>query len=110
MQAINDALFGATGSAHLQFLVFAFLGGCVAWLIARPRSWSCWLSTLLVVGASGAWLGAEAACLLARADRGGGAQIVGALLGALALAYAWRGLHPRPEADHGGVAIHPPHA
>lgn len=105
MQAIIDAIFGATGSAHLQFLVFVFLGVSVGWILARPSGWSCWRTTLLVVGVSGAWLGGEFACLIGQAPRGGPGQVLSAMAGAAALAYAWRWLHPRPD-----IAADPPRA
>ena len=97
MQAIMDAVFGVNGSAHLQFLVYVFLGMSVGWALSRPCAWSCWLTTVLMIGVSGAWLGAEAACLIGQADRGGLVQLAAAATGAGALVYAWRWLHPRPE-------------
>jgi hypothetical protein len=107
MQTIIDAALGANGSVHLQFLIFAILGMSVAWILARPCVWGSWLTTLLVIGVSGAWLGGEAACLIGQADRGGAAQVGAAMAGAGLLAYAWRWLHPRPQAA-GDIAI--PHS
>lgn len=109
MQTIMDAIFGANGSAHLQFLVFAFLGTGVGWMLARPCAWNCWLTSLLVIGVSGAWLGAEFACLIGQATPGGAMHLGAATAGAAGLTYAWRFLHPRPEAA-GAVAIRPSRA
>lgn len=97
MQAIMDAVFGVNGSAHLQFLVYVFLGMSVGWVVSRPCAWSDWLTTVLVIGASGAWLGAEVACLIGQADRGGLIQLAAATTGAGGLVYVWRLLHPRPD-------------
>lgn len=109
MQTIIDATFGANGSAHLQFLVFVMLGMSVGWMLARPCGWSCWAATLLIIGVSGAWLGAQAACLIGQVDRGGAVQFAASVVGAGVLTYAWRWLHPPPQASS-SVAIPQSHA
>lgn len=105
MNAIFDALTSSNASANIQFFVLFALGVGVGWLMARPCGWSCWFSTLAVVGVSGAWLGAEAAYRIGQAPRGGGEQLLAAMAGAALMVHLWRRLHPRPHDDH-HIAIH----
>jgi uncharacterized membrane protein YeaQ/YmgE (transglycosylase-associated protein family) len=114
MQEIFDAAFGvgvnAALSALVEFLVYVVMGVSAGWLLARPRRMNPWFTSLALVGVCGAWLGAEIAHLFGQAPRGGSEQFVAALIGAGALAYAWRKWHPRPPSDGVDVAIHRRHA
>jgi len=97
MNAILDAAIGTNVSANIQFITLLLLGLAVGWLMARPCGLSCWFTTLVMVGVSGAWLGAEITHLLGQGPRGGLTQLVAAMAGAALTAHAWRRFHPRPE-------------
>lgn len=104
MKAVLEAVAGASAtSLNVQFVAYLLIGMCVGWLLTRPCRWNSWCTSLALVGVCGAWLGAEVAHLFGQAESGSAHQFVAALIGAGALAYFWRRLHPRP--DEGDVAI-----
>jgi hypothetical protein len=109
--SIFDGAFGVSIASCIEFAVLLGIGLAAGWLFARPRKWSSHFGSLAVVSVCGAWMGAEFAHLFGRVDWDGAEGLASATLGAVALAYAWRRLHPPPESDAGeGVAIHQPHA
>lgn len=69
------------------------MGLAIGWLLGAPRRAGHWSPALAIMGVCGAWLGAETACLIGQAARGSATEFVAALLGAAALAYAWRRRH-----------------
>jgi len=97
---LNAALGAAAGSSFFQFAAFLMIGAAVGWLMVRPRRLHECSASLPMIGVCGAWLGAEMACLIGQAQRGGGGMFLAALIGALGLAWFWRRHHPEP--DNGG--------
>lgn len=90
-----DAALGASASSlHVQFAAFVIMGLAVGWGLGQSGRWGGWSPTLAIMGVCGAWLGAEMACLIGQATRGGATEFAAAFLGAAALAYAWRRRHP----------------
>ncbi len=99
MDGFLDAALGASASSlHVQFAAFLIMGLAAGWLLGQPRRWGVWSPTLAIMGVCGAWLGAEVACLIGQAARGGATEFAAASLGAAGLAYAWRRRHP-PSSD-----------
>jgi uncharacterized membrane protein YeaQ/YmgE (transglycosylase-associated protein family) len=111
MQPIFDAAFGAgVLSEPVEFLAYLVMGVLVGWLMARPCGVNPWFASLALMGVCGAWMGAEFAYLFGQAPRGGSEQFLAAMIGAGALAHAWRKWHPRPALESSGIAVHQRHA
>jgi hypothetical protein len=106
----NGALTASALSSCIQFIVFLAMGAAAGWLLSRPRRWSSWSSSLSMIGVCGAWMGAEFAHLFGQAERGGADELATAALGAFALAYAWRRLHPPAPEAGGDIAMRQSHA
>jgi hypothetical protein len=110
MTAMIDGAFGASVfSSCVQFAIFLAIGVATGWLLTRPRKWCAWSNSLSMIGVCGAWLGAEFTHLFGQGARSGVDQLAAAALGAFALAYAWRRLHPAPEASD-DIAMRHSHA
>lgn len=104
-------IFDATASsAPMQFLAFLVIGFAVGGFFAWPRRWSSASTPLAVIAVCGAWLGGEFACLFGEAEKGGLNQFVVALMGAGALAYAWRRFHPPSRDEATDIAMPGSHA
>lgn len=111
MAEILAAALGVPASSpYVQFAAFLMMGLAVSWLFEQPRGLSSWSPSLAMIGVCGAWLGAEFAYLIGQAERGGEEQFLAALIGAAALAHAWRRFHPRSSDDGHDVAIQRSHA
>lgn len=111
MSDFPDPAFGVSASSSLvQFLGFLFIGMAAGWALSLPARRSAVAAPLAIIGVCGAWFGAEAAHLFGQASSGDASEYTAAMVGAAALAYAWRRFHP-PTPERGrGVAIHEPHA
>jgi uncharacterized membrane protein YeaQ/YmgE (transglycosylase-associated protein family) len=111
MQEFFEGFFGASGmSQPMGFPGSLVVGVMVGWLLARPCRISSWFASLALIGVCGAWLGGETAHLFGWAPKGGVEQFLAGMVGAAALAHAWRKWHPRPSEGDPDVAIHERHA
>ncbi len=105
MDGFLDSAPGASAlSCLVLFLVFLILGGGAGWLLAGPIRWRQWPTSLSIVGVGGAWMGAEFAHLVGQAEMGSEPTIIAALIGAVALTYAWRRRHPEAPDDGDHIA------
>lgn len=80
--------------ATAQFVVLLVIGVAVSLALAAPCALDCRLTNMILVGACGAWLGAELIALLAAGNPGAPAQLAAGALGAGLSAYMWRVFHP----------------
>jgi uncharacterized membrane protein YeaQ/YmgE (transglycosylase-associated protein family) len=102
---LGAALGASASSLHVQFAAFLVIGVAVSWLLGRMHPRTGLSPALAIMGVGGAWLGAEVSCLFGQAQRGGAVALAAGLLGALALACAWRRYHPEGAEGSRHIAV-----
>ncbi len=97
MEPVLERAAQTASSFNFQFFVYLIMGTVIGWVLTTTYRATEDFVSLILVGVSGAWLGAEGARLFGQAEEGSAHQFAAALIGSFALAAAWRRFHPTPE-------------
>ncbi|MGA7199674.1 MAG: GlsB/YeaQ/YmgE family stress response membrane protein [Roseiarcus sp.] len=86
------------GTPNIHFVSLIIIGGLAGWIGGMIVGWRHGLSTNILVGIAGSWIGSELASMSDFAIYGSLKQFLAALVGSIILLIVWRALSSRSAA------------